>query len=143
MRLQTISNLYDFRVQLPARLLNGGKTISNESQNRIRQANCVVAICLGKMSAVVQQELTFAMQQNKNIVLLYDNQKGKTVDLGDYAHAQQIGINEQTAEGILAQIRNFLTQNTPKNDDSNLLVGGFLAVFGILLGFIFLANGRK
>jgi hypothetical protein len=145
LRMQTIASLYNLSVELPARQQMPAKAkISSETQNRILRSAVVVAISLYQMSPQLQAELQFAMLQNKPIVVLYDEKKGKNIDFQDYKKVKEINIDFNNTDEALHQIAPFLksiSEQSAKNNakqtkESNTENGLIIGVLAIGLGLL-------
>jgi hypothetical protein len=140
LRLQTISNLYGLTVLLPFRL--GAGDVSSETKMRIKEATFVVSLCLDKLSKQQSLELSFANEQKKTIIIIYDklNKNKKLFD--GKKNVKEIAVDFTKTDDALHQIAEFLRVNLVKStsrkvvkkrqDDSGLGV----ALLGIGLGLL-------
>jgi hypothetical protein len=145
LRMQTIASLYNLSVELPSRQQMPAKAkISSETQNRIARSAVVVAISLYKMSPQLQAELQFAMQENKPIVVLYDEKKGKNIDFGAYNKVKEINIDFNNTDEALHQIAPFLksiSQQEAKNNQSEKQSAESTNENGLVIGVIAIGLG--
>lgn len=114
LRLQTIAHLYQISVELPTRMGVRGSQPSEETQARIQRAGIVLAICLEKMSPLLRNELTYAMQQQKTIVVLYNKINGERIDFGDYQHVREVHIDFEQTDKSLQEVAAFLQSELHK-----------------------------
>lgn len=73
LRLQTIAGLYGFSVVLPLRRANS-TALNQETKTRIDSANMVAIFALEGVSKGVNEEIVYASQKNKPVIVLF--QKG-------------------------------------------------------------------
>jgi hypothetical protein len=139
LRMQTIAHLYALSLELPARM--AAKNITSETQQRIARSSVVLAISLTKMSKLLQEELAYAIEQNKPIVVLYDKKKGKTINFGAYKNFKEIHVDFNQTDQALHEVASFLKE-TVKNQEaqskkkSDSETGVLLGVLGIGLGLL-------
>lgn len=138
LRMQTISSLYGISVELPARI--NTNSLSTETKNRIIRGSFILAISLYQMSEALKKELSFAMQQKKPIIVIYDAQIGKTIEFNGYSNVQEIHIDFNNTEPSLHQIAQFLQKQPalqpPKQEEKDNSMGVALGVVAIGLGLL-------
>ncbi|MDX2284240.1 MAG: hypothetical protein NW241_08760 [Bacteroidia bacterium] len=135
LRMQAIASLYGMQVVLPARL-GRSSTLDEETAQRIQNSAFVVSFGLEALSPHMQQELAFAMGQQKPIVMLYDPAAGKTVRFGTYRQVTEVPIDYQNTDRTLHEVAEFLNgyyQTRPKEQDQS---GTGVALLGVALGLL-------
>lgn len=137
LRLQTISNLYGLSVFLPARAVNNGAAISQETRNRISNASIIVALGLEQLTPIMQSELEFASQlTNKPIVIINDSRVGQTIDFGNNQNVRHVDIDFLDTDEALKEIAEFLEKLPTKNNKEKNEIGLGIALIGVGLGLL-------
>jgi hypothetical protein len=80
-RLHTIGAVNGFRMYMPDRH-NSDSILDTETQRRINMSDYLVLFSLGKLSAIVKQEIEYAfkhLQDKSKIIVIYDSRKGKNL----------------------------------------------------------------
>ena len=145
LRLQTIANLYGISVALPARN-SGNNPINDETRNRIKNSDFVLAFSLNGMQENVSHELGDAIAKKKPIVVIYDKNNGRNINFKDYPHIKEVFMDMSNSEEALHDITGFInTELNKKNDkNQNVIVQTGIAVVGIAVGLLMLLfNGNK
>jgi hypothetical protein len=143
LRLQTIANLYGLRVELPDRM---GASAVESTQQRISRAAYVVAIALKPIAPAVKEELNYAAQLGKTIIIIYDEHASKTVNFRNNTNVIQtpINFNSPDIEQVLHKVSSFIAEQQTKNTDikgadNNDADKSLIALLGIALGALALA----
>lgn len=111
LRLQTISNLYEIDVILPYRVYRFKRDKGLlETQVRIKRSRVVVAFCLNKLSNVMREELKYAIELNKPIIVIYDKNKGKIIRFKNYGNVKEIFLDFSEMDEALHEIAKFLRE---------------------------------
>jgi ribosomal silencing factor RsfS len=79
LRLQTLSSLYGASVLLPDRY--NSKDLQESTKERILKSGWCVVFSTKSLTKVVREELHFALQNGKNILVIYSRNVGKILDL--------------------------------------------------------------
>ena len=142
LRLQTISNLYGMQVALPFRLAQRTR-IHEETQLRIKQADLVVAFCMQDLTDLLKQELSYAIEQKKPIVVIYDQSKGKKINFQNQALAKEVFVDFRETDKALHEIADFIRKQLPLPNQNQLSGtpsqnenGIAIALLGIGLGLL-------
>jgi len=140
LRLQTISNLYGFSINLPNRL-GVNKTVSNETMLRILNSNFVVAFCIDGLDELLKNEVQYAISINKPLIVIYDNEKRKTINFENISNVIEVFVDFNKTDDALHSIAEFLRRKLVA-DESKLISGtekdsGLgIALLGIGLGLL-------
>jgi len=157
LRLQTIANLYDLRIEIPMRPFGASKIVHSETIERLKRAEVIIAFCLGKLSPTLRAELNEAIALNQSIVVVYDKLKGKPVDLGNYPKIKwfELDFAEANTDEVVHGIATFLsnqfksastplTSSTKSSEDKmNAWLLPIVGVLAIALGMIALFEAAK
>lgn len=105
LRLQTLSSLYGAVVHLPDRLGAFGD-LKDETKRRILDAQVFVMFSTVTHTEVVRDEVTFAFQNGKRVIIFYDQSTGPILDSTAYPDIVQIGFRpeEDNAAQLLQEV---------------------------------------
>ena len=78
LRLQTLSSLYNAVVHLPDR--SGSTGLKENTKQRIQDAMVFVMFSTHKLSKMVLDEVNYALQINKRVIIFYDKRIGKNLN---------------------------------------------------------------
>lgn len=145
LRMQTLSNLYGYSVQLPYRLQNS--TISSETKARISKSKFILAFAMNDLTEVLRNELEFALGKNKPIIVIYDQAEGETIDFYDNANVKTVFIDYYKTEDALHKISVFLEEKfrgieQQKRNTENA-IGTALVGIGLGLLAYWALSGKK
>lgn len=138
LRLQTISNLYGFTIQLPYRFLNSNE-ITDETKTRVNNSDFVVAFCTNRLTNLLKQELIYSISKGKKLIVIYDESKGKKIHFGDNPNVREVFVNFEHTDEALHTIAKFLRENNKSsstNSSNELNTGLDVALLGIGLGLL-------
>jgi hypothetical protein len=129
-RLHTIGAVSGFNMMLPDRAF-GSAIISTETRNRMRLSDYFIVFSTGKLSRVVQEEISVAAEKDKDrskILVIYDTGTGK--NLTGLDNCTEVLIDTQKpADQIVAHIASELKAHQSKSSEGN----GIMAALGSLL----------
>lgn len=114
LRLQTLSSLYNAVVHLPDR--SGTTNLKDNTKQRIQDAMVFVMFSTHKLSKMVQDEVNYALQINKRVIIFYDKRIGKNLDTSKIKNANLLERVFDPAVDNPADLLNFVIHN-----------GGFLS----------------
>ncbi|WP_061235952.1 hypothetical protein [Leptospira weilii] len=142
LRLQTISQLYGLRVELPYRTESLNPTITKETKKRIDRSLGVVCISLGNPTKELMEELDYAYQ-NKRIIVHIHDAKVKLDPLDPEVSRNLIRVpvdlsNDKYTGESLHRIGNFFEQRMNAQNSQKLSAG--IALIGIALGMLVLSQ---
>ena len=141
LRLQTISNLYGLNILLPYRI--GTTGLSLETKSRIDKSYFVVSFCIERLSKQQKEDLTFAIQQKKAIIVLYDANKDVKINFKGVPNVKEIHVDFTKTDEALHNIADFLRKKlvgssvnkvTRKKQDDESGLG--IALLSIGLGLL-------
>lgn len=149
-RLQTIGAVHGFNMYLPDRL-SKTKSVSQETEYRIKSSDYFILFSTSALTAVVQQEISTAfkhLQDKSKIIVIYDRVKNMKYS----EHCTEVTINaaKESADDIVRKVIHQIKENqgasrasAKKKEKMLNAVGGILLIG---LGFLTLAaffNSRK
>ncbi|MEM8893057.1 MAG: hypothetical protein AAGC88_00685 [Bacteroidota bacterium] len=94
LRMQTISSLYGFQIETPARGLTNGSIISEETKLRISRSTFILVISLNEISEAVLNEVKLAKEKKKPIIILQSK------------HATPLNLNYKSAQSFVLDYAN-------------------------------------
>ncbi|WP_061250599.1 hypothetical protein [Leptospira interrogans] len=134
LRLQTISNLYDLKVELPYRS-DLAKSVTEETQKRIDRSILVFCISLGAPTKELLSELEYATEQRKAVVCIHGLKSSKlNFDSINFLKIQ-FEENKTNYITVMKQIEKFLRRRLPANTLNKIY-----STLGIALGMLFLSH---
>ena len=150
LRLQTLGSLYGLHISLPDRI--GSSALKLTTKQRIEEANLFIVFSTRNLSKVVKDEVKFARTLDKKIIIIYDKDVGKNLNLKgvtevEYDHNKD--VPEKLIHKILSEIRapkkignKIPSKKVQKNESDS--IGAFLLVgLGLLLLAAFMPEGQK
>lgn len=142
LRLQTISQLYGLRVELPYRIESIKPAITGETKKRIDRSLGVVCISLEQPTEELIEELDYAYQ-NKKIIVHIHNVKLKLDPIDQALSNNLIRVpidphNDKHIGETLHNIGKFFEKKMTEKNSQNLSAG--LALIGIALGMLALSQ---
>lgn len=152
-RLQTLGSLYGLHISLPDRI--GSSALKVTTKQRIEDAKLFIVFSTRNLSKAVKDEIRFAHTLDKKIIVIYDKDVGKNLNLKgvtevEYDHGKD--EPETLIHEILNEIRtpqkasnkkpSGRTQKKVKDDSDS--IGAFLLVgLGLLLLAAFMPDSQK
>ena len=151
-RLQTLGSLYGLHISLPDRI--GSSALKLTTKQRIEDAKLFIVFSTRNLSKAVKDEIKFARTLNKKIIIIYDKDVGKNLNLKGVTEVEY-DHNKDEPETLIHEILNEI--RTPQKiskkpsgraqkkikDDSDS-IGAFLLVgLGLLLLAAFMPDSQK
>lgn len=135
LRLQTISNLYDLKVELPYRFDQVKPVATEETKKRIDRSILVFCISLGAPTKELLSELEYATEQRKAVVCIHGLKSSKlNFDSINFLKIQ-FEENKTNYITVMKQIEKFLRRRLPANTLNKIY-----STLGIALGMLFLSH---
>ncbi|WP_061285631.1 hypothetical protein [Leptospira interrogans] len=135
LRLQTISNLYDTKVELPYRFDRVKPLITEETRKRIDSSVLVFCISLGSPTKELLSELEYAIKQRKAVVCIHGLKSSKLNFNSINFLKIQFDAKKTNYISVMKQIEKFLRKRIP-TDTLNKIY----STLGIALGMLFLSH---
>lgn len=142
LRLQTIAHLYGLNIVLPYRI-KSQTAIHNETKLRIDYSKFIVAFAVTGLSRNLKNELLYAIEKKKPIIVIYDKTKGKTLHFKKYSNVNEVFVDFKNHEESLHSIAQFLRKHvynkelsTSKKSTSEKESGLGAALIGIGLALL-------
>jgi len=133
LRMQTLSNLYGYTVLLPYRI--NSTVISGETKTRIGNSRFVLAFCLDAFSEILKQDLDYALTQNKPIIVIYDETKGRKINFPNNSNVREVFIDYYHTDEALHEISTFIgskfTEEEQKQKKAETALGTALVAVGL------------
>ena len=111
-RMQTLARLYGYTLYLPSRR-GYKKGLSATMRKRIADSDIVIAIGVGRLSQVLKQELSYALQQGKPVVFISDTSKQLSVSL---SNVYCIVVRLNSWQAVLSAAMGFIKQHFSGKD---------------------------
>ncbi|QCO40994.1 hypothetical protein E4413_08785 [Leptospira interrogans] len=141
LRLQTISQLYGLRVELPYRIDSLKPIVTEETKKRIDRSLGIVCISLVNPTEELLSEVNYANEQNKIIIHIHDSKiQMPPVNESKNKNLFRIGIDfeKDNHNDTFHKIGNFFAEKSNKENSQRLNAG--LALIGIALGMLVLSH---
>lgn len=139
LRMQTLANIYGYKISLPDRYGLVGSKIKSSTIERIENSDIVIAFCLNKLSPFLKTELIESTKKNKLVILIHDKNKDKSVKFKDYANVEEyfLDFKNNNTDEQLKEIANDLRKkfNTKKENNKELITAG-IAVAGLAISLL-------
>lgn len=149
LRLQTLGSLYGLHISLPDRI--GSTTLKDTTKSRIENTDLFIVFSTKNLSKPIKDEIAFARSLKKRIVVVYDKDVTRNLNLDD-VHEIEFDKENDSPEKVLkkilevvrAPIRRGVAKKivTPKQNNDSF--AGFLLVgLGLLLLAAFVSGDKK
>lgn len=138
LRLQTLSSLYGISILLPDRY--GAKSIKPSTKERISEADLFVMFSTSKLSDMVSEEVSWALEKSKKVLIIYDKHKGKNLTTPKGVIEIEFDPYKESPDQVL---HNVLTQAGLETQENKLSTsegsGAIAALLGLGLALVMLA----
>ncbi len=136
LRLQTLGALYGLHISLPDRL--GSHALKQATIDRIKKADLYIVFSTRTLEKSVKDEINTALQFKKQIVVIYDKDIGKILNLDGVVEIEYDRRGESSdafLKRVLDEIQKLQIDNRKKKEDATATaVGAFVLVgLGLLL----------
>lgn len=109
LRVQTLSSLYNAVVHLPDR--SGTTNLKENTKQRIQDAMVFVMFSTHKLSKMVLDEVNYALQVNKRVIIFYDKRIGKNLNTSNIKDANFLEKFIDPEKDNPADLLNFVLDN--------------------------------
>ena len=141
LRLQTIANLYGISVALPARN-SGGNPINDETINRIKNSDFILAFSLNGMQENVSHELGEAISKQKPIVVIYDKNNGRNINFPNNIHVKEVFIDAGNSDEALHEITGFINTELQRKNVAKQTTNAIVVIALGMLALLAFANKK-